>query len=128
MKKARIWMAVGLIFASGLLTGFIAGLIAARMQVIQTIQRGPDGIQDLVMQKLIRDLQLTESQRASIEPIVTRAHLNLQKIRAHQQPAIQSIVGQAIFEIRPELTDAQNKRLDKMEEAVNLRWKGLSSL
>ncbi|HBA85272.1 MAG TPA: hypothetical protein DCZ95_14385 [Verrucomicrobia bacterium] len=122
MKRTRILMAVLLIFFSGLLAGFVGGLGLARYQVARAIEKGPKGIRQIVMRRLTHELKLTDAQLQAIDPIVDRAHKNLRQVRLNQQPTIQRIVEQALFEMRPELTDAQNKKLDAMKEKIDRQW------
>jgi hypothetical protein len=122
MKRTKIWIAVFTIFLSGLLAGFVGGLATARYQVFQIIEKGPEGIHRVVMRRLTHELNLTDAQRKAVEPIIVRAQNDLHRFRINQQPAIQRIIDQALFEIRPELTDEQNKKLDDLHQRINRHW------
>ncbi len=122
MKKRGKWMAVGVIFLSGVLAGFVGGLTLARLQVRRTVQQGPEAIRNVVVSRLERELKLTPEQQERILPIVDRTHRGLQRLKTNQRPYLESLMEQAFFELRMELTEPQKARLDQIHADLRTHW------
>ena len=121
MKNRMLWAGI-LLLLSGLVIGFIAGATTARIKMLRTVQKGPEGVRELVMKRLTRTLRLSETQTVDMERIVREAQERLSAIHRANMPAIQSIMEDAVAQAQPLLNPAQKARLEQMREQAQERW------
>jgi len=74
------------------------------------------------MKKLVRELDLTEAQRAPIEEILGQVQTDLWKFRKQHQPEVEAIIAQGIAQMKPRLSAVQQEKLDGLFERLKEHW------
>lgn len=113
--KTKFWIALLLLFASGLALGFFGGRAWEQGRFRAILRAGPPRIEDWVMGKLDERLELSDAQRPAIQEIVQRTAAEIHRIRDEGRQAFHACWEQALAEIRPGLTEGQQARLDAMD-------------
>ena len=75
-----------------------------------------------VMRRLSCELRLSGAQKAEVEKSVVRVQNELHQVRMKYQPETEAIIQSGLQEIRPKLTEDQQKRLDDMRAQLKSRW------
>ena len=122
MKNWKWWLAIVLIFSSGMLIGGIGGFSLARQQAARWMKAGPSGMNRMVVRQLTHELQLTTEQQATVQRVMRTAESKLERLRKQHQPEIKQVMDQAIAEIRPCLQPAQQVKLDGFFARMHKRW------
>lgn len=114
-RSWRVWLAF--------LGVFLAGAVAGGFVSMRFVKRPPsdqsDEIALKIMQRYADRLQLSEEQRAVIEPHVMRAAEEMHRIRAQAAEAMQTLERA----VERELTDEQRQTLEAMQAEQRARWK-----
>jgi hypothetical protein len=76
-----------------------------------------------VMERLTRQLGLSDPQRQEIEPIVSDVQRHLLEIRERAQPEVWKALDDGMQRIRPHLTEAQRERADRQFERMRSRFR-----
>ncbi|HOW98064.1 MAG TPA: hypothetical protein P5567_05170 [Kiritimatiellia bacterium] len=113
--KTKFWIALLLLFASGLALGFFGGRAWEQARFHAILRAGPPRIEDWVMNKLEEQLKLTDEQLPVIREIVQRTAAEIHRIRDEGRQAFHACWEKALVEIRPGLTEDQRARLDAMD-------------
>jgi hypothetical protein len=74
------------------------------------------------MKRLTHELALTPAQRADIEPIVSRTHVEILQLRFSHQPEVEQALTQGMAEIKIKLSAEQQKELDGLYAKLQRRW------
>ncbi|MFH0879953.1 MAG: hypothetical protein V2A34_09590 [Lentisphaerota bacterium] len=122
MKKNQLWLAAVILLISGGIIGFISGATVARIQIVRTIQQGPDAVRQVVMKRLTRKLSLNQEQQASVSQTVAAAQVQLSILREEQKPKIKLIVQKAVEDMKKVLTPEQQATLDQMRGNFQKHW------
>ena len=122
MKTWKVWLSIILIFVSGLSIGFIGGLQTAKMGAIRAFQKGPAGIQHIVLRRLTRQLDLSAEQQKGVDQILSSLQQQLTGIRDEQKPRISAILDTGFQQIRAQLNPDQQAKLDEMRARLRERW------
>ena len=74
------------------------------------------------MKRLTQELSLSPSQQADIEPIISRAHLDMLQVRVQHQPDIDRILNLGMEALKTKLSSEQQGRLDGLHAQLQRRW------
>jgi hypothetical protein len=111
-----------------LVSGFLVGFFSAGVHAKYTFERifsgGPPAAQEVIVKRLTRELDLSESQRAHVESVVTRTQAELFKLRQQHQPEVRALIDSSIVEMKQQLSPEQCQKLDRHFEMVRQRWWG----
>jgi len=77
----------------------------------------------IFVNRLDRDLKLTDSQRKQITSIVAQTQSELAKVRSEVQPRVNAALDAGVGQIRPLLTPEQRERFDTIVEKGFVRLK-----
>lgn len=119
MSGARVWP-IWLIFAGVFLAGGVTGGFISLRIVKSVVKdgRAPDQFAPRMMERLSDGLELTEEQRASIQPLVDSTWEDLRLSRRESVEAMRAMEA-AISAI---LTPEQEITYDKMQERQRAHW------
>ena len=126
MKKWRIAVGILLVFA----VGTAAGAYGTRMILKKRISRvlhtnGPPGIR--VIQDMVQRLNLSDSQRKSIDAILNTNNKKWETIRQEYEPQVKALFKTVIEETEKVLTAQQREEIERMSANVQRRLPRRSS-
>lgn len=110
--NTKIWMALGVVFLSGVIGGFFGGQIYLHWRVQVLRRAGPAALQQFLLRRLDADLHLNADQIPAVEGVVGRAVQDLEAMRHRHGIEIWGRVEQTLSEVRPTLSPEQQKLLD----------------
>jgi hypothetical protein len=115
MARWKIWLALALIFLSGLALGVVGTGLYVRHQVKETLTEALEGnsqaLSGKVMRNLRRALDLRTEQQKAMEPIVAKAIEDVRQARVQLRPRFMAIYQEAVADMQPHLTAEQRARL-----------------
>jgi Spy/CpxP family protein refolding chaperone len=79
--------------------------------------RHPHSLTERMRSRIKAQLDLTPEQLAKIEPILDHATKELQNIRVETGAKVGEVMAETNRALKPELTDAQRARLEKIQQA-----------
>jgi hypothetical protein len=121
MTRSKLWGGLMVLFLAGILTGIVGTVLYQHHEQEQRWERGPAGRQERLMKRLMEELSLTQAQSAAIEPIVSRAHIQILELRAKHQPEVDRIMTDGIAELKTKLSTEQGARLDTLYAKLKQR-------
>ncbi len=122
MKKVKLWTGLLAIFLSGFAAGFFTAGVHAKYKFERIFSGGPPTAQKLVVDKLTRELDLTDSQRAHIKAVMARTQNELLKWRLKHQPEVRALIDASIAEMKTDLDPEQCRKLDRHFEMLRKKW------
>jgi uncharacterized protein YneF (UPF0154 family) len=115
MMKIKIYGALVIIFVSGLSIGFFLGQYVDRTRMHHLMQRGPERVEEMITDRLVRHLDLdvtqTEAVRNKVGQVVSQAEGELRR----QRDVMRGKMAHLLTEIRPLLNASQQQILDRMD-------------
>lgn len=118
MKRWNLILGLVALFLSGVAIGAAGTAIYFKQTVGHVFSQGQPGIRKFVMKKLVRELDLTEAQRARVESILGDIQDDLREFRSQHRREIEAILDRGIEQIKPELSQEQQKKLDVLYERL----------
>ena len=122
MKKWKLWTGVLLIFVAGICIGVVGTGLYVRHTVFSMLQEGSPAVARLVTKKLTRELDLNDSQQVVVKQSIKEMQRQLWEMRRRFRPEMEKIVSDGIDRVRPELTTAQQEKLDRLYARFKARW------
>jgi hypothetical protein len=113
---------VVVVFICGVLVGIVATGAYHEYQRQQKWEQGLAGMKPRVMKHLTHELELSTDQQQLIQPILTRAELELLTLRMAQQPHVEATMTRTIESLKGHLTPDQQRKLDKLYSQLERRW------
>lgn len=129
MSRWKVWVALGVVFVSGLVLGAAGTGIFVRYQIrsqINSIMSGDvQKVTGFIMTHMGRALDLEPAQEAPIRPIVQKGVAEVRQLRAELRPRFEAIYLGRAKELKSHLNPAQRAKLDRILERVG---KGMTPL
>jgi hypothetical protein len=122
MSRATLWTGLVVLFLAGALTGAVGTSLYYQYEDEHRWDRGPAARQERIMKRLTQELSLSPSQQADIEPIISRAHLDMLQVRVQHQPDIDRILNLGMEALKTKLSSEQQGRLDGLHAQLQRRW------
>ena len=122
MTRGKLWGALVVLFVAGALTGIAGATLYQQYEQEHRWERGPAAKHERIMKRLTHELSLTPAQQSDIEPIVTRAHVEILQLRFSHQPEVEQALTQGIAEIKGKLSAEQQAKLDELYAKLQRRW------
>jgi hypothetical protein len=122
MSRTTLWSGLIVLFLAGALMGVVGTSFYYQYEDAHRWDKGPVGRQERIMKRLTQELSLAPSQQAEIEPIVTRAHLEILQMRVRHQPDIDRILGLGMEALKAKLSPEQQTKLDRLHVRLQQRW------
>lgn len=120
MKKWQVAISILLVFAIGTAAGAYGSRVMFKKRVSRALQtEGTPGI--TVIQGMMGRLDLSESQRTSINAIVDENNKKWETIREEYEPKIKELFETVIEETKKVLTDEQRQEIEQMSAKVQRR-------
>ena len=113
--NTKIYGALLIVFVSGLSIGFLLGQYVDRTRVHFLMQRGPEQLEGMLMERLARQLNLSSAQKPEVHAKVGVIVLELENEFRQRGEGMRSRMTRLLTEIRPLLDPEQQKILDRMD-------------
>jgi len=122
MTRGKLWGALVVFFVAGTLTGIAGATLYHQYEQEHRWERGPAAKHERIMKHLTRELSLTPAQQLDIEPIVSRAHVEILQLRFSHQPEVEQALTLGMAEIKTKLSAEQQAKLDELFAKLQRRW------
>lgn len=122
MTPGKLWSALVVLFVAGALTGIAGTTLYHQNEQEQRWERGPAAKHEKIMKRLTHELSLTPAQRVDIEPMVSRAHVEILQLRFSHQPEVEQTLTKGMAEIKTKLSAEQQAKLDELYAKLQRRW------
>lgn len=123
--KTRIWLAMALLFVSGVAVGFFGSGLLLRHRINEFVGRGPSAMHSRLVHRALHGLDLTAEQRAEIDRILGESEPML---RDHAEQ-FRSTMDDALVEqhdrIKAVLTDEQRIEFERRLEEARRRFEDM---
>ncbi|WHZ24660.1 MAG: hypothetical protein OJF47_003772 [Nitrospira sp.] len=124
LSRGTLWTGLFVLFLAGALTGAVGTTLYYQYEGKERRwERGPAARQERIMQRLTQELSLSPTQRAEIDPIVNRAHLDILRLRVQYQPDVDRILSLGMGEIKAKISPEQQVKLDLLYAQLQRRWR-----
>lgn len=114
MKKWKIWLAIGLIFTSGICIGAVGTGLVIRNKFASVVSDGSPAVARLVQTVLTRKLDLTPEQQEAATATITKTQQKLFLLRRQYSPQAKEIIDDGVNELKASLSEEQQAELDQI--------------
>ena len=125
--KTKIWLALAIVFSSGLIIGFFAGQQFEHHHIYRLMTRGPEPFEQELMARLTKGLALSEAQIPLVHEKVKIVAQASERSCREQKAMMRERMANLLKEIRPLLGETQQRILDELDvDALRPRHRGAS--
>ncbi len=122
MKRWKLISGLLLVFVLGVLAGSFGTRIYLKDR-FEHLRKDPKARQAFIMRKLSKELELTPDQKIKVEKIVEQMGEKRREFFLKNRPEIKKIMDEGFAQIRKELNNDQQKKLDVLREEFEKRRK-----
>jgi len=126
MKRWKLISGLLLVFVLGILAGAFGTRIYLKDQ-FEHLRKDPKARQAFIMRKLSKELELTPGQKIKIEKIVEQLGEKRREFFLKNRPEIKKIMDEGFAQIKKELDNDQQKKLDVLRAEFEKRRKARDS-
>jgi hypothetical protein len=113
-RKLKVAIILSSIFLAGIICGIVGTGLFVRNQVSKAMNGGPDYQRTVLMRRLVRELRLTDEQKAVLEPIVAEGQESVIALRKKHFPELIAVIEETSGKMEQHLDDKQKDELTKM--------------
>ena len=121
-RSLKVSLLIVGIFACGVVVG---GVAVRRFQPPARPGGGPEGFGPSVMRRLTSELELSEPQKAAIEPIIKKAGDELRELRQESMKRSGAVIEAMNAAVTAELTPGQREKFNVLKETQKARMKAI---
>ena len=121
-RSLKVSLLIVGIFACGVVVG---GVAVKRFQPPARSGGGPEGFGPSVMRRLTSELELSEPQKAAIEPIIKKAGDELRELRRESMKQSGAVIEAMNTAVTAELTPGQREKFNVLKETQKARMKAI---
>lgn len=118
MAKWKIWVALLVLFASGVLIGSVGTRMYVRHKLSGIFSRERPAVRNLFVRRLTRELDLTREQREEIEKIASRAAEKFQELHMQHRSEVEVIIDKSTSEMKKHLSVEQQEQFDELQKRM----------
>lgn len=122
MKRWKLVSGLLLVFVLGILAGSFGTRVYLKDR-FEHLRKDPKARQDFIMRKLSKELELTQDQKTKIEKIVEQVGAKRREFFLKNRPEIKRIMDEGFLQIKKELNNDQQKKLDALRKEFEKRRK-----
>jgi hypothetical protein len=122
MKRWKLISGLLLVFVLGVLAGSFGTRVYLKDR-FEHLRKDPKARQAFIMRKLSKELELTQDQKTKIEKIVEQMGAKRREFYLKNRPEIKRIMDEGFLQIKKELNNDQQKKLDVLREEFEKRKK-----
>ena len=119
--KTRIWIGMVLLFMSGIAVGFFGSGMVLRKNVRSFVEKGPAHMNSRIVRRALRDMDLTEDQRAEIDRIVNETTPEMRRLSIAFGDTLETLATNQFDSIKAVLNEEQAEILDRRIEEFRAR-------
>lgn len=123
MNRLKLWVGILLLLVLGALVGSLITGMLVKQRIVHFREGRPGAKRAYFVNKLARDLNLTEAQRIKIEEIMGQTHEKLSELRKKHRPEFEKIREESFKQIKKELNEEQKQKLDELSQRFRKRFK-----
>ena len=123
MKRWKLVSGLLLVFVFGILAGAFGTRIYLKDRFAH-LRKDPKARQDFIMRKLSKELELTPDQKIKVEKIVEQVGAKRREFFLKNRPEKKKIMDEGFLQIKKELNNDQQKKLDVLRAEFEKRRKG----
>jgi hypothetical protein len=121
MNKLKVAIIILLVFTVGALAGSLGNKLYVKHKFERFVKGGRPPLMHILMRKMVRELNLTETQKSDIDKIVLQTEGKIANFREKYRPEFGKIIDDTLVQIKEKLNDEQKKKLDKLHEELKTR-------
>ena len=118
MAKWKIWVALLVLFVSGVLIGSVGTRMYVRHKLSGIFSRERPAVRNLFVRRLTHELDLTREQRERIEEIASRAAEKFHRLHMQHRGEVEVIIDKSASEMKKHLSPAQQEQFDELQERM----------
>ena len=122
MKRWKLVSGLLLVFVLGILAGAFGTRIYLKDRFAH-LRKDPKARQAFIMGKLSKELELTPDQKIKVEKIVEQVGAKRREFFLKNRPEIKKIMDEGFLQIKKELNNDQQKKLDVLRAEFEKRRK-----
>lgn len=122
MKRWKLVSGLLLVFVLGILAGSFGTRVYLKDR-FEHLRKDPKARQAFIMRKLSKELELTQDQKTKIEKIVEQVGAKRRQFFLKNRPEIKRIMDEGFLQIKKELNNDQQKKLDALRKEFEKRRK-----
>ena len=122
MKRWKLVSGLLLVFVLGILAGSFGTRVYLKDRFAH-LRKDPKARQAFIMRKLSKELELTQDQKITVEKIVAQVGEKRREFFLKNRPEIKRIMDEGFLQIKNELNNDQQKKLDELREEYEKRRK-----
>ncbi|MDH3851197.1 MAG: hypothetical protein OEV09_09070 [Deltaproteobacteria bacterium] len=122
MKRWKLISGLLLVFVLGILAGSFGTRIYLKDR-FEHLRKDPKARQAFIMRKLSKELELTPDQKIKVEKIVEQMGAKRREFFLKNRPEIKKIMDEGFAQIKKELNNDQQKKLDVLRAEFENRRK-----
>ncbi len=122
MKRWKLVSGLLLVFVLGILAGSFGTRIYLKDR-FEHLRKDPKARQAFIMGKLSKELELTQDQKTKIKKIVEQVGEKRREFFLKKRPEIKRIMDEGFLQIKKELNNDQQKKLDTLRKEFEKRRK-----
>ena len=122
MKRWKLISGLLLVFVLGVLAGSFGTRVYLKDR-FEHLRKDPKARQAFIMRKLSKELELTQDQKIKVEKIVEQMGAKRREFYLKNRPEIKRIMDEGFLQIKKELNNDQQKKLDVLREEFEKRKK-----
>ena len=116
MAKWKIWVALLVLFVSGVLIGSVSTRMYVRHKLSGIFSRERPAVRNLFVRRLTRELDLTREQRQEIGQIATRAAEKFHELHSEHRSQAEALFDQSASEMKKLLSPAQQEQFEELRK------------
>jgi len=112
--SVKMWIAITVVFLSGIVVGFYSGQMYLRWRVERVIRRGPVAVQEYMLKRMTILLHPSADQTRALNDVLGRVAQQVSQRREKGIADEWTITKQELQQVQPPLTPQQQQVLDHM--------------
>ena len=113
--KAKLWIALSIVFVSGAVVGFVGGRACVMYRIQTVLHRGPAAYRDMILARLNDKLTLDVDQEQRAAQVIGQATQDIDATRRAAHERSNERLKQALQDLRPFLRPDQLQLLDQVD-------------
>jgi len=118
MKHIKRWIAIPVIFLSGVIIGVYGGISHTRKQVRDLAGRAPQ----MFVGSMMKDISLSPEQQTNVDAIVVDMREKNEFLNSLYFPQFRKVIDDAMKDIKNQLTPEQREQLETNTKEMEQRW------
>ena len=120
--KIKAISVILVIFVLGLTIGWFGGRYTFQCKIKEMAAEGSPPLKLFFMQKMGRNLDLTEAQQEEIDPIVSKTEIKLHRLLQDSRIEFAGIMSNMTDQVKKHLTLAQQEKVDENFKRFRELW------